>query len=76
MISAAGTRATPIKARQQGAGKRLKIGGANIGDQVGIRRSNPEAQSGVPRLSQQGALESGVNRRRSDQLLETGMKYG
>jgi hypothetical protein len=76
MISADGTRATPIKARQQGAGKRSKIGCANIGDEVGIGRGNPEAQSGNPRLSQQGALESGVNRGRSNQLLEAGMEYG
>jgi hypothetical protein len=52
MISAAGTRATPIKARQQGAGKGSKIGCANIGDEIGIGRGNPEAQGGNPRLSQ------------------------
>jgi hypothetical protein len=76
MISAACTRATPIKTRQQGAGERSKIGCANIGDEIGIGRSNPEAQGGNPRLSQQGALESGVNGGRSNQLLETGMECG
>jgi hypothetical protein len=76
MVSADTTRGTPIKTRQQGAGKRSKIGCANIGDEISVRRGKPKAQGGNTRLSQQRALESRVNRGGSNQLLETGMEYG